>query len=247
MNETGYKKIANYLTKCIGRDYLSHAYIFYGPDEDSKHKTAFWFADKILKNDNRKFHPDLLSIKPEMNDELSIDLIRQLKNFLTLRPYSNEYKIAIIETAEKLNNFAQNALLKIFEEAPKHAIVILCVNTLDSIADTIISRAVRLPFWRIKPAVSEPDKKTSDIFEALLGANFSSKYNYIEKLNSQKAPKIFKTWLYFLREKFKTNPTKKITDLLAKSQNIYFKLNETNINPKFAYDELLLNTEIKKL
>lgn len=240
-----YAKITEYLNGCIEKKLLSHAYIFYGPDENSKHEAAFWFADKILKNDNRKFHPDLLSLKPETNEELSIDLIRQLNNFLTLRPYSNEYKIAIIETAEKLNNFAQNALLKIFEEAPKHAIVILCVNTLDSIADTIVSRAVRLPFWRIESAVSESDKKTSSIFEALLSANFSNKYNYVEKLNSQKAPEIFKAWLYFLREKFKANPTKKITDLLAKSQNIYFKLNETNINPKFAYDELLLNVEMR--
>ena len=141
MNETGYKKIIDYLTRCIERNCLSHAYIFYGPDEDSKHEIALWFANTILSAKGGKFHPDLFFIKPVFNEEISIDWIRQLKNFLTLRPYSSEFKIVIIETAEKLNSYAQNALLKIFEEAPNHAIIILCAKTLDSISDTKIGRA----------------------------------------------------------------------------------------------------------
>ena len=241
MNKTGYKKITDYLTRCIERNCLSHAYIFYGPDEDPKHEIAFWFANTILKNKNFKFHPDLFFIKPGFNEEISIDWIRQLKKFLTLRPYSSEFKIVIVETAEKLNSYAQNALLKIFEEAPNHAIIILCAKTLNSISDTIVSRAVKLPFWRIQTEALPPDKTISDIFELLLKTDSSNKYDYIEKLDSRKVLEIFKAWLNFLRIKFKANPTKKITDLLTKSQNIYFKLNETNINPKFAYDELVLS------
>jgi len=232
---------------------LSHAYIFYGPDEVSKKETALWFANKILENENSrpndqshsvrpaKFHPDLFFIKSGFNEEISINWIRQLKDFLTLRPYSSEHKIVVIETAEKLNSYAQNALLKIFEEAPNHAVIILCVKTLDSISDTIVSRAVKLPFWRVQTEALPPDKTISDIFELLLKTDFPNKYGYIEKLDSHKVLEIFKAWLNFLRIKFKANPTKKITNLLTKSQNIYFKLNETNINPKFAYDELLLS------
>jgi len=238
---TSYPKIINYLNRCLENNLLSHAYIFYGPDEDPKHEIALWFANTILRNKNFKFHPDLFFIKPGFNEEISIDWIRQLKNFLTLRPYSSEFKIVIIETAEKLNSYAQNALLKIFEEAPNHAIIILCAKTLNSISDTIVSRAVKLPFWRIQTEALPPDKTISDIFELLLKTNSSNKYGCIEKLGSNKVLEIFKAWLNFLRIKFKANPTKKITDLLTKSQNIYFKLNETNINPKFAYDELVLS------
>ncbi len=246
-----YQKITKYLNDCIKKDMLSHAYIFYGPDEGPKHETAFWFANTILRNKNFKFHPDLFSIKPTADEEISIDWIRQLKNFLTLRPYSSEFKIVIIETAEKLNSYAQNALLKIFEEAPNHAIIILCAKTLDSISDTIVSRAIKLPFWRIQTEARPndysvgqallPDKATADIFELLLKTDFPNKYGCIEKLDSRNVLEIFKAWLNFLRIKFKANPTKKITELLTKSQDIYFKLNETNINPKFAYDELVLS------
>ena len=246
-----YPKIINYLNGCLENNLLSHAYIFYGPDENPKPEIAFWFANTILRNKNFKFHPDLFFIKPGFNEEISIDWIRQLKNFLTLRPYSSEFKVVIIETAEKLNSYAQYALLKIFEEAPNHAVIILCAKTLDSISDTIVSRAIKLPFWRIQiearpndcsvGQVLPPDKTISDIFELLLKTDFSNKYDCIEKLDSHKVLETFKGWLIFLRIKFKANPTKKITDLLAKSQNIYFKLNETNINPKFAYDELILS------
>lgn len=237
-----YEKIIFYLNTCIEKDMLSHAYIFYGPDENSKNETAFWFANKILKSVGRaKFHPDLFAIKSELNEDISIDLVRQVKNFLALRPYSSNHKVVIIEMAEKLNSHAQNALLKIFEEAPHYAVIILGVKTLNSISDTIVSRAVKLPFWRIQPKALPPDKTTQDILEDLFKTEFLNKYQCVEKISSYTALEFFKIWLNFLRIKFMDKPTKELSNLLIKSQNIYFKLNETNINPKFAYDELILS------
>ena len=220
---------------------LSHAYIFHGPDENSKNKIAYWFANMILSARGGKFHPDLFSIRPEIDEDISINLVRQLKKFLALRPYSSEYKVVLIEAAEQLNHYAQNALLKIFEEAPSHAIIILCAKTSSSILDTIASRAVKLPFWHVQPDALPQDKIISDVFEDFLKTEQLNKYANIEKLNSFKALEILTTWLNFLRMKFKSNPTKEFCNLLVKSQNIYFKLNETNINPRFAYDELILS------
>jgi len=68
-----------------------------------------------------------------------------------------------------------------------------------------------------------------------------NKYGLIEKFGKQSASDIFKNWIDFLRTKFKNKPTKEMAGLLKESQNIYFKLNETNINQKFAYDDLILN------
>jgi len=138
-----YQKISQYLNRCIDESSLSHAYVFYGPDEYFKNEIALWFANKILKNESSKFHPDLFSIESDYDEEISINFVRQLKNFSTLRPCLGEYKVAIIQSAEKLNSFSQNALLKIFEEAPKHVIIILCAKTVDSILSTIASRAVK--------------------------------------------------------------------------------------------------------
>ena len=239
---SSYLKITNYLDKCIENDMLSHAYIFYGPDESVKKEIALKFANKILSAQGGPasgWNPDLILILADGDEERSINLIRQLKKFLILSPYYGNYKIVIIEAAEKLNIYAQSVLLKIFEEAPSHAIIILNAKTIDSIPETIASRGVKLPFWRQNNALPV-DENIAEIFNKIISGDLKDPYLMIEKFGDP-AIEIFKSWLYYLRTKFLTSPTQKLNNLLKTSQNIYFKLNETNINPKFAYDELILS------
>ena len=241
-----YQKITDYLNKCIENNCLSHAYIFYGPDELAKKAIALKFANKILGADFN-FNPDLILISADTDEERSINSIRQLKKFLILSSYYGKYKIAIIDAAEKLNIYAQNALLKIFEEAPHHAIIILCARTIDGIPETIASRGVKLPFWRQGSVEMETDEKIIETFDEILNGESKDRYYIIEKFNDYSAVEIFKLWLWYLRTKFLFNPNQKLSNLLKTSQNIYFKLNETNINPKFAYDELILNLNMNIL
>lgn len=251
-----YQKTTEYLNSCVEKGFLSHAYIFYGPDELAKKEVALKFANKILNpfeklrvnversqsiNTDLKFNPDLILISADNDEERSINLIRQLKKFLILSPYYGRYKIAIIDAAEKLNIYAQNALLKIFEEAPNHAIIILNVKTIGGVQETIASRGVKLPFWQQNNIEPPADRKIVEIFEEILEDSAKDRYYTLEKLNNYTTIEIFQLWIRFLRTKLLLNPTKKLNNLLKTSQNIYFKLNETNINQKFAYDELILN------
>jgi|SRR3989344_716664 len=234
-------EIRSYLNKCIEKNALSHAYIFYGPNKALRVNTGIWFANQILKNEPEKFHPDLFIIQAEMiTEETAISLVRQIKSFLVLKPYSSRYKVVIVESAEKLHSAAQNALLKIFEEAPQYAVIVLGANTLSAIPDTIASRAIKVPFWRLQPEIFSPDKTFNGIVANIFTENSTNKYKDMEKLNSYNPLTFFKYWLNFLRIELKNNPNEKLRILLSKSQNIYFKLIETNSNPKFAYDELLL-------
>lgn len=248
-----YSKITAYLNRCVDTDTLSHAYIFYGPDESAKKEIVLKFANKILNPAYRQagpfekinFNPDLILISADADEERSINLIRQLKKFLILSPYYGKYKVAVIEAAHKLNIYAQSALLKIFEEAPDHTIIILIAKTIDGIPETIVSRGVKLPFWRRNNTESLADEKITKIFEEIFSGNEQDEYYTFEKFNDYKAIEIFKLWLWYLRTKFLLDPTRKLNNLLKTSQNIYFKLNETNINPKFAYDELILSLDKK--
>ncbi len=237
-----YQKITDYLNRCVENNCLSHAYIFYGPDESAKRAITLKFANKILNSDF-KFNPDLILISADTDEERSINLIRQLKKFLILSPYYGKYKIAVIEAAEKLNIYAQNALLKIFEEAPNHAIIILNAKTIDSIPETIASRGVKLPFWRQNNIEPPADEKIIETFNEIISDGLKDRYYIIEKFDSYPTIEVFKLWLVFLRTKFLFSPNKKLSNLLKASQNIFFKLNETNINPKFAYDELILSLQ----
>lgn len=254
-----YQKTIDYLELCIQKDALSHAYIFYGPDESAKKTIALKFASKIL-NQFKEPNPDLILISADADEKQSINLIRQLKKFLILSPYRGKYKIALIDSAEKLNIYAQNALLKIFEEAPNHAIIMLSAKTISGVLETIASRGVKLSFWQQNNA--EPptdfvtpkayfvqptaDKKFMEIFNELLSGDSKDRYSATLKFNDWTAIEVFKSWLWYLRTKFLFNPTQKLSKLLKVSQNIYFKLNETNINQKFAYDELVLNLNMQQ-
>lgn len=235
-----YEKINLYLSSCVEKDALSHAYIFYGPDEINKKNAAIKFVKKILGSETL-FHPDIILISSESSPERSIHMIRNIQKFLILSPYSGRYKIVIIEDFEKLNSYSQDTLLKIFEEAPGHAIIILYSKTIDSIPATIASRGVRLAFWKQNEADLIKDKNIIDFFNGILNETSENLYYEIQNFNNYKTVEIFRLWLGFLRKRFLLNPNKKSADLLKVSQNIYFKLNETNINPKFAYDELLLH------
>lgn len=235
-----YQKISSYLETCIEKDALSHAYIFYGPDEINKKDMATKFIKKVLDTD-ALFHPDLILISSQSASERSIKAIRDIQNFLILSPYSGKYKIVVIEDFEKLNSYSQDTLLKIFEEAPSHAIIILHAKTIDSIPATIASRGVKLPFWKKNTVGSVGDKNILNFFNEMLKENPKNLYFETQKINEYKPVEVFKLWLGFLRESFLAHPNKKLADLLRVSQNIYFKLNETNINPKFAYDELILS------
>lgn len=240
-----YSKIIAGLNRCIETDTLSHAYIFYGPDESAKKEIILKFANKILNADFNSNTPDLILISADADEERSINLIRQLKKFLILRPYYGKYKVAVIEAAHKLNIYAQSALLKIFEEAPESAIIILSARTIDGIPETIVSRGVKLPFWRQNNNESFVNEEIAKIFNGVLNNDSKDRYYFVEEFDDYRVIEIFRLWICYLRTKFLFNPTKKLNNLLKTSQNIYFKLNETNINPKFAYDELILSLDQK--
>ncbi len=66
-----------------------------------------------------------------------------------LAPASSKYKIFIIDEAHMLSTAAFNALLKIMEEPPAHAIFILCTTEAHKVPSTIISRCQRFDFRKI--------------------------------------------------------------------------------------------------
>lgn len=88
---------------------------------------------------------DVLIIRPD--DSISINQIRGLKRFLSLRPYQAKTKIGLILEAEKLTLPAQNSLLKTLEEPPANSLIVLLASQSESLLLTIISRVktTRLP------------------------------------------------------------------------------------------------------
>lgn len=90
---------------------------------------------------SRKLH-ESTNIISAQKSKISIDQIRQLKSHIFQKPVSLKYKVIVIEEAENLTDQAQNALLKILEEPPASAVIILEARDKTRILPTILSRVV---------------------------------------------------------------------------------------------------------
>ncbi len=92
-------------------------------------------------------HPGLLVLKRGLHPDsgkpttvLVIDEIRKLANFFGLTSGAGGWRIALIDTADDMNDAAANALLKILEEPPTRSILILLAHAPAKLASTIRSR-----------------------------------------------------------------------------------------------------------
>src|ERR1700684_642687 len=98
------------------RGQLGHGYVFYGPSMVGKKLFARTFA-MYLENDTNVFS-DCMIIEPGDHSSISIDAVRDIKNFLWQKPNASSRRTLIIDEAELLTAEAQNALLKVTEEPP---------------------------------------------------------------------------------------------------------------------------------
>jgi DNA polymerase-3 subunit delta' len=96
-------------------------------------------------------HADLVTIERVINEktkrlkrDIAVDDIRKINGFMALTPAEGGWRVAIVDGAEDLNQASGNALLKILEEPPSRAILILVCSTPGRLPATIRSRCRRL-------------------------------------------------------------------------------------------------------
>lgn len=106
-------------------------------------------TDPVFQRVAAQGHPDLMSFnrtvdeaKGTMHKEILVDEVREVPLFLR-KTASEEggWRVVILDEAEKLNRSAQNALLKILEEPPPRALLVLVTQTAGALLPTIRSRA----------------------------------------------------------------------------------------------------------
>jgi DNA polymerase-3 subunit delta' len=98
-------------------------------------------------------HPDISIIEPEEEGkQLKIAQIRELIEYVTLKSFSGNLKIAIIKSAEAMNRATANALLKTLEEPPSQSMLFLLSHRPSNLPITIRSRCQRIDF---NPAFDE--------------------------------------------------------------------------------------------
>ena len=159
-NVIGHEEIIRHLQNAIKTGKISHSYIFAGEPGSGKRLLAGIYAMTLqceaggenacgkcesCKRAIGKNHPDIIMVKHEKPNTISIDEIReQVVNDVDIKPYSSPHRIYIIPDAEIMTPQAQNALLKTIEEPPEYAVIMLLTSNIDGLLPTIRSRCVRL-------------------------------------------------------------------------------------------------------
>ncbi len=154
------------LQEDIAKHQMKHAYLFIGPKGVGKRTLAQAFAKtifcgqsgdacdecdtcRILEHDN---HPDSYLMRPEPGKDYRIDAIREMQRTMPYKPVAGDYRVILLDEAEKLGATCGNALLKSIEEPPEGTIFLLVSSSLDALLPTIVSRC---QIMRLSPLTSE--------------------------------------------------------------------------------------------
>ena len=141
----GHDKEKKLLEKVITENKISHAYLFLGKDGIGKKLIATKFAEMIMTIEGTFNEADFKIIEPE-KDVIKVEEIRKLINEIYIKPTYSSKKVVIINDADKMNPSAQNALLKVLEEPPFYATLILITSNREKIIKTILSRVTEIKF-----------------------------------------------------------------------------------------------------
>jgi DNA polymerase III delta prime subunit len=182
---------ADFFNKEFNLNNISHAYLFECKDFKESHKFTDVFIKKILctskgksifcdvckscKSFNGNSNPDYLQIFPDDKDKIGIgslrgdsDKNRGIINVLNETSLISNAKVIKINCAEKLNEEAQNYLLKILEEPPKNSHIILLSSRPFRLKKTILSRLIRINLQRNKRQKDFNGSKLDPLFSEIL-------------------------------------------------------------------------------
>ena len=176
------------------RESFPHALLIHGPRGIGKHALSLGLAQGLLcetpRGDGQACgvcpgchyaisgqHPDLMRLElvrideetGELDavDQIAIDRVRRLIEFVRLTSHRQRAKVVVIAPAERMNPAAANALLKTLEEPPAGTYLILASSEAGRLAPTIVSRCRKLlaprpsadeaRAWLAAQGVADPD------------------------------------------------------------------------------------------
>lgn len=186
-----------------------------------------------LKNEINVNNPDIFII----NDQTgwTIELVRQIKNFISKKPFNHTNKIVIIYDAHQLNIESQNALLKTLEDPGNNNYLIITTSKPSKLLTTIISRC-----QNIKLKNNSLLCQTNDCLN--FSHNIKKDLTISETLAKDKTQVLpfLENQLQIYHSLLKTNPSsqnsKTVQKIIKSIQMI-----EANVDPKSALDFLFLS------
>ena len=105
-------------------------------------------------------HADLLTVeraydprRRRLRGEIVVEDAREITSFFRLTAAEEGWRIVIVDGAEEMNRSAANALLKVLEEPPRQALLLLVSHSAGRLLPTIRSRCRRFPLFPLARAL----------------------------------------------------------------------------------------------
>jgi DNA polymerase-3 subunit delta' len=168
---------------------LPHAVLIAGPRGIGKATLAFRFArtllagradleetDPVFRRIAASGHADLMTVERAIDPkkgtrraEITVDDVREVSAFLRLTPSEGGWRVVVVDAADEMNRNAANALLKVLEEPPRQAMLLLVSHAPGNLLPTLRSRCrklilkalpdetLRALLRRYRPALGEDD------------------------------------------------------------------------------------------
>ena len=134
---------------------MTHSWLFTGPPGSGRSNAAIAFAAGLLCEQGGcstcincitaidGSHADIELIRTE-GLSIKVDEVRELITRTSWSPSVGNYRVVVIEDADRLTESAANALLKVIEEPGARTVWLLCAPTLTDVIPTIRSRCRHL-------------------------------------------------------------------------------------------------------
>ena len=154
----GNERLKENLRSSINRGRISHFYLISGPIGSGKRTLARLLAAAILCKGEAKpclgcsacrkvmgsGHPDFIPIDDPEKKTVPVELIREARADMYIRPNESDHKIYLFPRAQDMGIPGQNALLKVLEEPPAYGVFILLSDNPQKLLPTVRSRCTEL-------------------------------------------------------------------------------------------------------
>lgn len=141
---------------------MTHAWLFTGPPGSGRSVAARGFAAALQCDAGgcghcsachqalAGTHADVAVVVPE-GLSLGVAEVRRIVAHTARRPTAGRWQVTLIEDADRMPDYASNALLKAIEEPPPRGVLLLCAPSVEDLLPTIRSRCRLVPL-RTPPA-----------------------------------------------------------------------------------------------